>query len=48
MQGTIESRKKMLDNVDSYHGKMLTVKYQEISADGAPRFPVGIAFRDYE
>jgi ATP-dependent DNA ligase len=48
MHGTIESRKKMLDEVDSYYGKMLTVKYQEISADGAPRFPVGIAFRDYE
>ena len=48
MQGTIESRKKMLDEVESYYGKLLTVKYQEISADGAPRFPVGIAFRDYE
>jgi DNA ligase-1 len=48
MHGTIDSRKKMLDNVQSYYGKMLTVKYQEISTDGAPRFPVGIAFRDYE
>jgi ATP-dependent DNA ligase len=48
MSGTIEGRKKMLENVDSYYGKLLTVKYQEISADGAPRFPVGIAFRDYE
>ena len=48
MQGSIESRKAMLDNVESYYGKLLTVKYQEISADGAPRFPVGIAFRDYE
>lgn len=48
MQGTIESRKQMLDNVKGYYGKLLTVKYQEISADGAPRFPVGICFRDYE
>lgn len=48
MQGTIESRKQMLDNVKGYYGKKLTVKYQEISADGAPRFPVGICFRDYE
>ena len=48
MHGTIDSRKKMMENVESYYGKMLTVKYQEISADGAPRFPVGIAFRDYE
>jgi ATP-dependent DNA ligase len=48
MQGSIESRKKMLENVKDYYGKQLTVKYQEISADGAPRFPVGISFRDYE
>ncbi len=48
MQGTIESRKQMLQNVKGYYGKLLTVKYQEISADGAPRFPVGICFRDYE
>jgi DNA ligase-1 len=48
MQGSIEGRKKMLENVQSYYGKQLTVKYQEISADGAPRFPVGISFRDYE
>ena len=48
LQGTIESRRQMLDQVKSYYGKLLTVKYQEISADGAPRFPVGICFRDYE
>jgi DNA ligase-1 len=48
MQGSIEGRRGMLENVKSYYGKMLTVKYQEISADGAPRFPVGICFRDYE
>jgi ATP-dependent DNA ligase len=48
MHGTIDSRKQMLDNVKGYYGKLLTVKYQEISAEGAPRFPVGICFRDYE
>jgi DNA ligase-1 len=48
MQGSIEGRRGMLENVKSYYGKLLTVKYQEISADGAPRFPVGICFRDYE
>jgi DNA ligase 1 len=48
MQGSIESRRKMLENVESYYGKLLTVKYQEITADGVPRFPVGLAFRDYE
>ncbi len=48
MQGTIESKKEMLKNIDKYIGKQLTVKYQELSVDGIPRFPVGIAFRDYE
>jgi DNA ligase-1 len=48
MKGTMESKKDRMDNVDEYYGKMLTVKYQELSADGIPRFPVGIAFRDYE
>jgi DNA ligase-1 len=48
MKGTIESRKEMFKNVKSYYGKELTVQYQEISDEGIPRFPVGIAFRDYE
>lgn len=29
-------------------GKLLTVRYQEMTAAGVPRFPVGIAIRDYE
>jgi|688.fasta_scaffold14667_13 ATP-dependent DNA ligase len=48
MQGTIESKKHMMEKVTCYFGKMLTVKYQEKSRDGIPRFPVGIGFRDYE
>jgi hypothetical protein len=27
---------------------MLTVRYQELTHDGIPRFPVGITIRDYE
>jgi DNA ligase-1 len=49
MQGTLESKRQMMENiVERFYGKMLTVKYQEKSAEGVPRFPVGIAFRDYE
>ena len=48
MQGTLESKRKMMEHINDYYGKMLTVKYQEKSSDGIPRFPVGIAFRDYE
>lgn len=28
--------------------KLLTVKYQELTNDGIPRFPVGVSVRDYE
>jgi DNA ligase-1 len=37
-----------MDNIAEYYGKLLTVKYQELTSDGIPRFPVGISFRDYE
>lgn len=29
-------------------GKVITVRYQELSPDGVPRFPVFVAVRDYE
>jgi hypothetical protein len=32
----------------AYVGKKLTVRYQELTDEGLPRFPVGVAFRDYE
>jgi len=48
MKGTMESKVERMEHVTSYYGKMLTVKYQELSSEGIPRFPVGIAFRDYE
>lgn len=48
MQGTLESKRQMVGNITDYYGKMLTVKYQEKSEEGIPRFPVGIGFRDYE
>ena len=46
--GTREQRREWFNNGDSYIGKMLTVKYQELTDDGIPRFPVGISVRDYE
>ena len=48
MKGDMSSRKERMGHVKDYYGKMLTVKYQELSSDGIPRFPVGICFRDYE
>jgi hypothetical protein len=47
-RGTRESRMELFRNGGDYVGKMLTVRYQELtcSEEQVPRFPVGIAFRD--
>jgi hypothetical protein len=47
-RGTHEERRELLKAGDSYVGKKLTVRYQELTDEGLPRFPVGLAFRDYE
>ena len=43
--GQEEHKKKenFSKNGDECIGKMLTVRYQELTDDGVPRFPVGIA-----
>lgn len=40
--------KELLENKDKYIGKMATVRYQNMTPDGSPRFPVVITIRDYE
>jgi DNA ligase-1 len=47
-EGTHEERAALLQRGPSFVGKMLTVRFQELTGDGVPRFPVGVAFRDYE
>ena len=47
-RGTREARIEQCLNGDKYIGKMLTVRYQEMTDSNVPRFPVGIAIRDYE
>ena len=47
-RGTREEKQKLFQNGNDYIGKMLTVRYQELTDDGIPRFPVGISIRDYE
>jgi DNA ligase-1 len=46
--GTRAERAKMLGDARGLVGRMLTVRYQELTDDGVPRFPVGVAVRDYE
>lgn len=47
-RGTREERMALFADGASYVGKALTVRFQELTDEGLPRFPVGIAFRDYE
>ena len=46
--GSYEYRHELLLNAEKYKGALLTVKYQELTDGGLPRFPVGISIRDYE
>ena len=45
-KGTFESRQKLFLEGNKYIGKNLTVIFQEYSAEGIPRFPVGKSIRD--
>ena len=47
-RGTREERHQLFHNGSTHVGKMLTVRYQELTDDGLPRFPVGMGLRDYE
>lgn len=47
-RGTDEERKRWWENREQFFGKKLTVRYQNLSDDGVPIFPVGINIRDYE
>jgi len=48
--GTHEERedyfKRAKADFSKYRGKLYTVKYQELTKDGCPRFPSGLRFRD--
>jgi ATP-dependent DNA ligase len=47
-EGTIAQREEHYKNHKNYIGKMLTVRFQNLTALGVPRFPVGVCIRDYE
>ena len=47
-KGTVAQRQTWYENGKSFVGKALTVRFQELTDEGIPRFPVGIAIRDYE
>jgi len=47
-RGTHEERIEAFKTGSTAIGKKLSVRYQELTDDGIPRFPVGLAIRDYE
>lgn len=47
-RGSHKERKDLYKEGNKYIGKLLTVRYQELTENGCPRFPVGITIRDYE
>ena len=47
-RGTHEQRAEAFKSASKAVGKKLTVRFQELTEDGIPRFPVGLAIRDYE
>lgn len=47
-RGSLQARRDMFGNLAKLVGKSLTVRYQQLSEDGVPIFPIGIVVRDYE
>lgn len=45
-KGTREQRKEWFNTKDSWIGKLLSVRYQELSEDNIPRFPVGLGIKE--
>ena len=46
--GTLAERRTLLRIAPDLIGKLLTVKYQELTDGDVPRFPVAVGIRDYE
>lgn len=47
-RGSIDNRCDWYIKGDQFIGSLLTIRYQELTDKGVPRFPVGICIRDYE
>tara|TARA_S200000501_G_scaffold252946_1_gene237039 strand:- start:12443 stop:13585 length:1143 start_codon:yes stop_codon:yes gene_type:complete len=47
-RGSVAERQGYFNNGNEWIGSQLTVRYQELTDGGIPRFPVGITIRNYE
>ena len=45
-KGTLEEKSEWYRNAKDYVGRMVTVKYQGLTDDGVPRFPVSCGFKE--
>ena len=45
-EGTMEHRAELYETRKDHIGKWLTVRYQDLSEDGAPQFPIGVEIRE--
>jgi ATP-dependent DNA ligase len=45
-EGALDDLADMFSRKDEYVGRQLTVRYQNLSNEGIPRFPVGVRFRE--
>jgi DNA ligase-1 len=48
LKGKTAKLKEYFKNHALWEGKILTVQYQNLTAEGKPRFPIGLRIRDYE
>lgn len=48
LKASYARRRELFGDPAQYMGKLLTVAYQNLTADGLPRFPIGKSIRDYE
>jgi DNA ligase-1 len=48
LKGSLDYLKTLFEDRTLWEGKKLTVQYQNLTSDLIPRFPVGLALRDYE
>ena len=47
-RGNLNDRREWFKRGEDFIGKQLTIRFQELSTKGVPRFPVGVSIRDYE
>jgi DNA ligase-1 len=45
-EGTMEHRAELYKTREDHIGKWLTVRYQDLTEDGAPNFPIGVVIRE--